>query len=58
MKLYMKISADEFELPEAVAGSPGELAEMLGVKKNTVESNIAKQKNDEKPRYMKLEIPT
>lgn len=34
--LYMKVSRDKYELPEAVAGTIRELAKLLGVKTNTV----------------------
>lgn len=56
MKLYMRVSDDKYELPEAVAESPEELARMLRVKKRTVLSNISRQKNREKPRYIKIEV--
>lgn len=56
MKLYMKVSDDKYELPEAVTTSPGELARMLKVKKRTVLSNISKQKNRDKARYIKIEV--
>lgn len=38
--LYMRVTADEFELPIAVAGSPKELAQMLGKTRNAVNSAI------------------
>lgn len=36
MTLYMKVSRDKYELPEAVAGTIKELATLLGIKENTV----------------------
>lgn len=36
MKIYMKVTKDKYELPEAVAESPGELAKILGTSKNSV----------------------
>lgn len=41
MKLYMKCTNDIYELPLAVADSPGELASMLGQKKGSVLSSIS-----------------
>lgn len=40
MKYYMKVTNDKYELPIAVAESPGELAQMLGVTKGTVLASI------------------
>lgn len=40
-KLYVKATQDEYELPEAVADTPTELAEMLGTTRNVVESSIS-----------------
>ena len=36
----MKVTNDKYELPIAVAESPGELAQMLGVTKGTVLASI------------------
>ena len=36
MKLYLKTTTDDLELPIAVAESPGELAKILGTSKNSV----------------------
>ena len=40
-KLYLKTTTDEYELPEAVAESPGELARMIGTTKEVVLSSIS-----------------
>lgn len=36
MKVWMKVTNDELELPVAMADSAEQLAEKLGVKKNTI----------------------
>lgn len=41
MKLYMKATKDEYELPLAVAESAGELAELTGVDKKVIISSIS-----------------
>lgn len=40
-RFWMRVSLDKYELPEAVATSSGELAEICGVRKNTVESAVS-----------------
>lgn len=40
MKLYMRVSADDLELPEAVAETQVELAEMCGVAVNTIARSL------------------
>lgn len=45
MVLYMKVTSDVYELPVAVAGSPRELAEMLGESVNAVRSIFSHNKN-------------
>ena len=42
--LYLKVSNDEYRLPEIIAASPGELAEKVGVKPQTVKSAISHAK--------------
>lgn len=42
MKVYMKVMADKYELPIAIADSPKELAEMVGVKANSISSQITR----------------
>ena len=44
MILYMKVTRDKYELPEAVAGTISELAKLLGVKENTVHHYFYLQK--------------
>lgn len=39
MVLWMKVTMDKYELPMAVAGSTTELANMLGIKKTTIETS-------------------
>ncbi len=41
MKIYMKTTGDDLDLPVAVANSPGELAEMVGTTKQCVMSSIS-----------------
>jgi hypothetical protein len=52
IKLYMKCTTDELELPIAVEENPAALAEKLGVKKHTVVSNCCKQQYG----YHRIEI--
>ena len=46
MTLWMKVTMDKYELPMAVAGSAGELAHMLGIKKSSIQTAVyhAKQR--------------
>ena len=44
MKLYMRVTRDKYELPEAVADSVKELADMLGVKDSMIHSILSKCK--------------
>ena len=41
----MKVSEDGYELPEAVADTPSELAKIIGVKPNNISSAISKAKS-------------
>lgn len=41
MTLYIKVSRDKYELPEAVAENAHELARMCGVSANTIYSQIS-----------------
>lgn len=41
MRLYVKVTKDKYELPEAVAESPKELAKMLGTSANSASSSIS-----------------
>ena len=57
--LYMKISLDEYELPEAVADSIVELAKMCGVTANTISSHMChSKKTGYRCRYIKVEEGT
>ena len=57
MTLYMKVSRDKYELPEAVAGTISELAKLLGIKENTVHHYFYLQKKcGMKCGYVKVEI--
>ena len=51
--LYLRTTVDEYELPVAVAESPGELAEMLGTNANVVSSAISHKC----PGWFRLEDP-
>ena len=52
MTLYMKTTVDEYELPVAIADSPGELARMLGTNANVVSSSISHKR----PGWHRIEI--
>ena len=41
MTIWMKVTKDEYELPVAVADSPMELARILGISSNTINSSIS-----------------
>lgn len=57
MKLYVKVSEDDLELPEAVAESRAELARMLGYGKNYVYTCMERaKKNGTKPKVVEVEI--
>lgn len=43
MILYVRTTADKYELPIAVADSIEELAEMLKIKRHTVQVNFSKK---------------
>ena len=57
-KIYMKVSKDKYELPEIVADSTLELSQLMGVRKNSVDSAISKQKHGvrRKSMYVVVEI--
>jgi hypothetical protein len=44
LMLYIKTTLDKYEFPIAVADSAAELAKMLGVKADTVYSQISKKR--------------
>lgn len=55
--VYMKVSKDKYELPEAVAGSAAELARMVGVQENTIFIAIQRQRRyGWKGQYVRVEI--
>lgn len=57
MKLYVKVSEDDLELPEAVAESRAELARMLGYGRNYVYTCMERaKKNGTKPKVVEVEI--
>lgn len=43
MRLYLATTKDEYELPIAVADSPSQLADLLGVKRERVNQNLSKK---------------
>lgn len=57
MTIYMKVSKDEYELPEAIADSAVELAQMLGIKAQSVYDSMkhVKSRGSKSP-YIKVEI--
>ena len=57
MKLYVKVSEDDLELPEAVAESKIELSRMLGYGKNYAYTCMERaKKNGTKPKVVEVEI--
>lgn len=58
MKVYMSITKDALELPEAVADSPKELARMCGVKYEHILSAISHWKKGriKTPRFITCEL--
>ena len=46
MTVYMAVTADKFELPVAVADTAEELAQMLGVKAQSVRVGVGGYKNN------------
>lgn len=54
MKVYMKVTADKYELPIAIADSPKELAEMVGVKSGTISSQITRGEKGYQPSGKRL----
>ena len=57
-KLYMKISNDEYELPEIIADSISELARKCNVHYNTVQIHLMRSKKGlvRKQKYIEVEI--
>ena len=57
MILYMKVSKDEYELPEAVAESIKERAVLQGVTENSIHIAFSRERNHGvKNRYVIVEI--
>ena len=58
--LWLKVTRDEYELPVAVADTITELAEMCGVMRGTIASQMSRVNNPNSPRkktvYRKVEI--
>ena len=55
--VYMKVTKDEYELPEAVADSIIELAEMLGVKTQSIYDSMKHVKSrGSRSLYVKVDI--
>jgi hypothetical protein len=52
MKLYMKVTKDEYELPLIVEDSPTRLAERLGLKVGSVTSMVSKNRSG----FVKVEV--
>lgn len=52
MKLYMKVTKDEYELPLIVEDSPTRLAERLGLKVGSVTSMVCKNRSG----FVKVEV--
>jgi hypothetical protein len=52
MKLYMKVTKDEYELPLIVEDSPTRLAERLGLKVRSVTSMISRKSGG----FVKVEV--
>lgn len=52
MRVYMKVTADELELPIAIADSAKELAEIIGVHENTVYAGLSRKRKT----YVKVEV--
>lgn len=53
MKLYMRTTMDEYELPVAVAENARELARMIGTSEDVVFSSISHKKRG----WYKIEVP-
>lgn len=54
--LYMKVTNDKYELPVAIADSAAELARMVGVKAQTVQSCICRMKSGKNCGYYKIVV--
>lgn len=58
MKVYMAVTADEYELPVVVVDSPAELAEIYGMTKDSVLSALTRgsRRKNIKEKFIRLEI--
>ena len=56
MYLYMKVTRDKYEFPVAIADSAPELARMVGVKTQTVQSCICRVKSGKNCGYYKIVV--
>lgn len=58
MKIWMKVTQDEFELPLAVANTSYELAKICGTTANNVRSTVAKGKSGiiKNPSFVMVEV--
>ena len=57
MHVYMLISNDKYELPICIADTQRELAEMIGVKEDTIRSVMSRcRKNGRKCRYVRVDF--
>lgn len=57
MVLFMEVTKDEYELPLAVAYSVRELAELRGMKENTIRNAMHRARiNGRKCRFIKVEV--
>lgn len=55
--IYMKVTADEYELPLFVAETVRELAEMTGTTENNIRSSISKRRNGRaNTHFLKVQI--
>ena len=53
VKIYMRTTVDEYQLPIAVADSPKELAQIVGTSENVVLSSISKKRTG----WYRVEVP-
>lgn len=57
MILWLKVTADNLELPVAVADTARQLADMVGTTTNNIHSSISKSKSrGYRSQYIKVEI--
>ena len=57
MTVYMKITRDKYELPEAVADSIIELARMCGVSWRTIDGALYRNKRPKgRPKYIAVKL--